>query len=192
MNAPAATITHTCDIETLMHALKTLNGAAMPRQRSVPSALITSQEYLAQTLPNLDEEAIFRLLDSVTLSKEPSPFQSQLERVARGQRLFHYVEKALQSGEIAPQTADFAWTVWTNVDALLSRTLPIPDASYGPEGQFLFLWDREEHHLELEIEPGGVAYFFYRDRTSGAIWDSDYQFGETLASEVIEKLRIFA
>ena len=77
------------------------------------------------------------------------------------------------------------------VSEALSKALSVPDASYGPDGQFLFLWDKGEHHLELEIEPSGAGYFFYRNRTSGTLWDYDYKIGDTFALGILEKLRLF-
>lgn len=121
----------------------------------------------------------------------PNPtIQDAIDEVDfRPQRLFHFIERAKQSQEIEPQTAAFAWDTWGLLNNTLSKALSVPDASYGPDGQFLFIWDKGEHHLELEIEPSGQAYFFYRNRSSGALWDSDYKVGEPLSHEIIEKLR---
>lgn len=118
--------------------------------------------------------------------------RTDIDDAARSQGLFHFIEKARQSHEITPETAELVWNTWS----LLSRTLPqmltVPDASCGPDKQFLFLWDKDEHHLELEIEANGSAYFFYRNRTSGALWDTEYTPGNALSSDVVEKLRMFA
>ena len=149
-------------------ALKTLSGADRPHYRCSSSTPF-----------------------SLSPGIERTRFQPELERAAREQRLFYYIDRAALSGEIMPQTAKLAWKAWTQVNGAFSRTLSVPDASYGPDGQFLFIWDRDEHHLELEIEQGGGAYFFYRNRISGAVWGSDHKLDGSLEPGIMEKLRIF-
>lgn len=117
---------------------------------------------------------------------------SQLENHSRELKLFQFITSNMLSGSITSQTAGFAWEAWTLLNEVLSNAIAVPDASYGPDKQFLFLWDRAEHHLELEIEPDGAAYFFYRNRLSGTVWDNNYQIGKPLIPEIIEKLRLFS
>lgn len=133
------------------------------------------------------------LRDAPALKEEEKPLLSNgSEAGARSQSLFHYIEAAKQSQEISSETAGWAWSTWKRLDTTLSHCLPVPDVSYGPDGQFLFIWDKEEHHLELEIEPSGEGYFFYRNRTTGKLWDSAYTVSSDLTEEIIEKLRVVA
>ena len=122
----------------------------------------------------------------------PISIQAAMDNAARSQELLRFIEAAKQAQEITPKTAEMAWSTWNLLRRTLSETLMVPDASYGPDGQFLLLWDKVEHHLELEIEPEGSGYFFYRNRTSGALWETDYSVGDDLCGEIVEKLRMFA
>ena len=54
-----------------------------------------------------------------------------------------------------------------------------------------YSWDKGRHHLELEIIPGKVAEFFYRDRETGTLWGEDYTIGDVLPSEGVDKLELF-
>jgi len=35
------------------------------------------------------------------------------------------------------------------------------------------VWDRERHHLEIEISPSGRYDWFYRDRQADKHWDGE-------------------
>ncbi len=118
--------------------------------------------------------------------------QTDINNAARRKGLFMFIEKAKEAQEIAPETAELAWSTWNLLSRTLAQTLMVPDASCGPDDQMLFLWDKDEHHLGLEIEATGNGYFFYRNRASGALWDMDYTPGNALSSDVVEKLRMFA
>lgn len=49
----------------------------------------------------------------------------------------------------------------------LSRiSCPVPHASPTPQGSFILVWDRERHHFEVEVFPGGRFEWFYCDRLS--------------------------
>ena len=110
-------------------------------------------------------------------------------QLARDQQLKHYITNIRNSGKITNDVAILSWEAWQN----LSKTIPIfvPDAAAGPNGEFIYAWDKNEHHLELEIFPDGVAELFYRNRISSQLWDADYKSGQVITHDIEEKLRLF-
>jgi hypothetical protein len=108
----------------------------------------------------------------------------------REQRLNRFIGTVRELGEISPDTAQQAWQAWQRLKAAV-RTLAVPDASSGRNGEFLYLWDKEDHHMELEIAPGGTADFFYTHRTAGNLWGAEYQIGDPLNHDILERLKLF-
>ena len=52
--------------------------------------------------------------------------------------------------------------------------IALPSMGFGPDGKLMFCWDRDEHHLELEIEPGQLPEIFYRNRETDEYWGGFY------------------
>src|SRR5262245_21798744 len=51
---------------------------------------------------------------------------------------------------ISPATAQLAREAWWLLWEATGQALPVPAACTGPDGQMLYTWDRDRHHLELE------------------------------------------
>ena len=132
--------------------------------------------------PNAPKVSIVR--DSVTNQSITNQVTEHLE----------YLKEVSTKGAnppITPETAALARKAWYAVWESTENALPIPAACTGPDGQMLYTWDRDRHHLELEIIPGQAAEFFYRDRTTGTLWGEDYVVGSELSAEAIQKLKLF-
>ena len=108
---------------------------------------------------------------------------------ADAQSLADYLSRMVQLGDITHRTATLAWDAW-NQFVQADPALPPPNACPGPDGQLLFTWDDQEHHVELEIFPEGPAEMFYRNRSSGALWEYDFTIGDPIAQSVKDKLRL--
>ncbi len=104
-----------------------------------------------------------------------------------GQVSSHEEEEPL----ISESTAALSLKAWSEIWSVSGRRLPVPDACPGPEGQLLYTWDREEHHLELEIFPDGRGELFYRNRKSGELWDLEYMVEDFIPAVIFGKLRLF-
>jgi hypothetical protein len=78
------------------------------------------------------------------------------------------------SPSITTVTASLAEKVWFNLSKLIGRSLPVPSAATGPDGQVLYSWSVGKDHLEIEILPTGSAEVFYRNRISGENWLTEY------------------
>jgi len=92
---------------------------------------------------------------------------------------------------ITPETALLASKAWNLICIASGGKMPIPAACTGPDGQMLYSWDRDRHHLELEIIPGNPAEFFYRDRLTRELWGEDYNIGDPIPVEAMEKFKLF-
>jgi hypothetical protein len=66
---------------------------------------------------------------------------------------------------------DIALKFWFRLDRI-NPLLPPPQAAFSDDEKILqFTWDRNEHHLDIDIvndpEKGGTIDWFYRNRTTG-------------------------
>lgn len=120
-----------------------------------------------------------------------SVMESEINDIGREQRLSRFISDLRDKKIITDVAALRAWNIWKQLSKCKGKSLRVPDASAGPDDAFIFIWNKDEHHLELEIFPGGALDFFYRNRKSGDLWSSEYKVGEILAQDVLEKLAIF-
>src|SRR5205809_6924017 len=90
-----------------------------------------------------------------------------------------YLHQLAQDQIICKPTMARTLEAWGRL-AAAAKGLPAPDATPGPDGQVLYTWDRDRHHLELEILPAGPAEFFYRDRRSGGLWECEFELSEAV------------
>ena len=71
----------------------------------------------------------------------------------------------------------------------LSLILPPPAATIcggsPPHSMIFCSWDRDEHHLELEIYDNGVGEWFYRNRHTAKFWGDDWTIGTPVCKEVV-------
>ena len=110
----------------------------------------------------------------------------------RTTKLARYLDSIVAQELVARATADQAWHAWDRLRAALGDRLPVPDACPGPDGQLLLAWERSPHYLELEVFPAAPAEFFYRNESSGDLWETDYDPGNPVPAEAIAKLALFA
>jgi hypothetical protein len=88
---------------------------------------------------------------------------------------------------IGTDVAAAAWSLWLAIEKEMAGKMPVPSASTGPNGVMFFSWDRDEHHLEVELLPGGIAELFYRNRND----ESAQQFHEGAVASLQEVLPRF-
>ncbi len=150
--------------------------------------------------------ALIQVTDSAVPRKEPAPSKPRTlspERIARKMAALKAFTKHMQHREylnrvsagerpsITLETAAKAMKAWNAIWIASGGLMPIPAACTGPDGEMFYSWDRGRHHLELEIIPGQHAEFFYRDRETEQLWGEDYNIGEPLSAEAIQKLQLF-
>lgn len=123
-------------------------------------------------------EQLRKIQDDVRKSYEArAETTSQDSRIAGLRRYLAQVSSYEEEAPlISEATAASSLAAWKALWSASGKRLSVPDACPGPDGQLLYTWDREEHHLELEIFPSGRGEFFYRNRKSGELWDWDLEY----------------
>lgn len=116
--------------------------------------------------------------------------QAPAASLRRVQGLIDYLDQITADSQVTPQLARLAWDAWNSLSAATGNSLPVPDACPGSEGELLYTWDRDEHHLELEIFPAAPAEFFYRNRQTGDLWECEHVIGQPLPSEALARLQV--
>jgi hypothetical protein len=119
----------------------------------------------------------------------PAPTEFQLLRRVQG--LVDYLNGIADQELVTPRLARLAWQAWTALSNSMSNALLVPDACPGPNGELLYTWGRDGHHLELEIFADAPAEFFYENDSSGEVWESAFVIGEPVPPEVLDRLRLF-
>jgi hypothetical protein len=105
-----------------------------------------------------------------------------------------YLREVSSMGElspITPETALVARRAWRAILEASRFRMPVPAACTGPDGQMFYSWDRDRHHLELEITADRPSEFFYRDRETDELWGEDYNIGEPVSDEAVQKIGLF-
>lgn len=98
-----------------------------------------------------------------------------------GYLLLIYIDKAIDY-KILAEAIEICYNL-TNLG------LPIPAACTGPDGQVCYVWDNNEHHLEIEFIPDSPIEFFYRNRETGECFDSELC--GPLSDIQLEKVNLF-
>ncbi len=129
--------------------------------------------------------AVFNSAGGITMKQTPSP------ELTRFQMLNYYLVSVREAGDIDANTASIAWNAWKLLSGLMGKPLPVPDAAPGPDGQLLYAWNKEEHHLELEFFPNGPAEFFYLNRLSNETWEGEYIVDKPISQDVKARLKVF-
>ncbi len=175
-------------------------GQAVELPRNKVAVLVQGvKQWFAGTSTYLQEQVALPFADEVPLLSQgvgggqvdTHVQQPQLRDEAPMHRLQSYLRHLRDSGELSQNSASLAWLSWNQLRKATFNSLPVPDACPGPDGQLLFTWDKDEHHFELEIFPGGEGEFFYRNRVSGELWEAEYMVGQAIPSKVTDKLGLF-
>ncbi len=91
---------------------------------------------------------------------------------------------------VSAATAARARITWQFAWMAAGPNLPVPAAGVGPDGQILYSWNYNEHHLEVEIFADQPAEWFYRNRKTGEVLEFDQNPGSALSPELINKLNL--
>ncbi len=94
-------------------------------------------------------------------------------------------------GPLTSQHAKHVRRFWHSLRSQLSPDLPVPQAGPTEAPGLLLVWDRDRHHLEVEIFQDGTYDWFYRDRRSEAYLGDEGLAAEARPQELVEHLRGF-
>lgn len=98
-----------------------------------------------------------------------------------------YLRAQVSEGQIAKAAADFALAAWKQFDAATGCQLSVPDASPAEDGNALLLWDKNEHHLEVETSAEGSVEVYYRNRKT----ETDFLAECSLETVISDQVRLF-
>ncbi|GEM_PF-4763007 len=96
---------------------------------------------------------------------------------------------AVARGDISPDTALLAREAWKEIERSLSFLLP-PIVSTVENAQVMFSWDKNEHHLVIEVFPNRSVELFYSNRNVHSPWEYDYEVGSLIPTEVINNIQV--
>jgi hypothetical protein len=89
---------------------------------------------------------------------------------------------------IKEPNGSLARELWATLEAF---TFPaIPQAGSLPDGGFELVWDREEHHLEIDVLSDRTVEWFYRNRRTEDLAGADATL-ETISDDLITYLALF-
>lgn len=130
----------------------------------------------------------------VSVDAELGPWSglSSAQDFIRGQRvkgLQDYLRHIASEGFTSTPTVNAALDAWDDLDRSTGGSLPVPNASAGPDGMLLLTWDRGEHHLELEFLVDSTASFFYFNRNTHGAWEIEYT--KPVRNELHAAFRVF-
>jgi hypothetical protein len=105
-----------------------------------------------------------------------------------------YTEAKTEDAGFTTKVLDNARQVLQNLNSHFRRDhlfLEIPDACPGESDNFMFLWNKGEHHLECEIFGNGAVEFFYRNRSTNEVWGEDITIESKLTPAIMKRLMLF-
>jgi hypothetical protein len=109
----------------------------------------------------------------------------------RRQHLRRYLVEATRTGDTTSNIAAVAWRLWETACAAAGPKLRVPNAGTGPNGEVMFVWNANEHYLELEVFPDQTADFFYENRQTDEAWVEDVHSINALPEPVVKVLQHF-
>ncbi len=103
------------------------------------------------------------------------------------QRMRIFLDKVKQHSLVDDNTLGHVLSVWQKLD----QGIQIPVGSVGENRQFMYSWDKDEHHLELEIFSFGPAEFFYYNRKTTESWEEEHERGDDFSQDALQHLELF-
>lgn len=119
----------------------------------------------------------------------PLPLQSDtLSRDEKRDDIAYALGIAVARGDISSDTALLAREAWKEIERSLSF-LPPPIVSTVENAQVMLSWDKNEHHLIIEIFPDKSVELFYSNRNTHSPWEYDSTVGASLPIEIVERIK---
>jgi hypothetical protein len=113
---------------------------------------------------------------------------AQTETAERSLSWPGYLISLLTSGPLAYEQATRAINLWETLRKAAGDIIP-PHAAALDDGTFSMAWDKEQHHFEVELQPGGLFDWFYLDRLTDQIQGEENLPVGYDAAPMIEMLR---
>ncbi len=113
-------------------------------------------------------------------------FESSVQLKSHNMFLAQVTRDELVGSEVTGAAKEAWWKIFAVTDGLM----PYPAGCAGPEGDLLYYWDFNEHHLELEFALNRIPEFFYRNRLTNELWESVLD-AESIPQDAVAKLKLF-
>jgi hypothetical protein len=99
---------------------------------------------------------------------------------------------ARPQGPLAEHHVRLVCGFWRQLRSLVNGAFPLPQAGPTPDQGLLMLWDRDRHHLEVEIYEDGTYDWFYRDRQTESYLGDEGLALDVRPPELVGQLRHFS
>jgi hypothetical protein len=101
-----------------------------------------------------------------------------------------FLRRAAADGLASATTVEAAKQIWEQVWRAAGRAIGGPAAGVGDDGEILCTWDRDEHHLEVEVREAEADWFYKNRQTrETAEWQTRAT-DSHLPTELVERIRI--
>jgi hypothetical protein len=110
-----------------------------------------------------------------------------------GPGVYAYLGRLQRDAVITEATFMKAGMAWSSIVLTTRKPLPPADVAPGDDGSVLISWDRDEHHLEIEVFPGdGPNELFYGNRATDETWSCDLDRANSLPRAAQAKIKLLA
>ena len=118
----------------------------------------------------------------------------QIGRIAADLTRYFMSTSCTETGQplVSSRMMSQAVSAWYWVAVASGFRLPAPDAAPADDGHVFYVWDHDEHHLDVEVFPDGTMELFYRNRATEELLEDVVCVGETIPSGMCEKLRLLS
>jgi hypothetical protein len=139
-------------------------SSRLPREtQAAPSTVSLASAILAR----LEESARYIKLENrvAKLESQVAELAGELRKLAPeiNRSWSEFLDSLASLEEYPAEQVRRVQDAWEHLVKQLGEISP-PRAQANEDGGFSMAWDRDEHHLEIEILPSGIVEWFYRNR----------------------------
>lgn len=162
----------------------------LPREtRAAPPSVSLASAILAR----LEESARYIKLENrvAKLESQVAELGGELRRLAseRTRSWSEFLDSLASLEEYPEEQVRRVQDAWEQLVKQLEEISP-PRAQANEDGGFSMAWDRDEHHLEIEILPSGIVEWFYRNRKTDEYEGDEGIDIDDLPREVVHYLKL--
>ncbi len=108
----------------------------------------------------------------------------------RDKRLWDtYTEGLKASGSFSAEHVDYVKAFFLRIRSTIDEGFPLPHAGPTPEGALQLVWDRGEHHVDVDIHPTGTFEWFYSNRATNAMDGQEDCEPGSFSAELVQAFR---
>ena len=104
---------------------------------------------------------------------------------------FAYLKRMVDESVIDRKLANLARIVWYATWVETGGVLPVPAAAARPGGPVEYHWEAGPHQLSVEILADKPCHWFYRNKSTGAIWGAESPITDGVPERFVSYLQRF-